>query len=161
MIDCLCNLWGNSKQEINNGIAPENIILAGFSQGATIALRSALSMDEQIGGVVALSMWHLPSVTGAEAAQASKREGKLPVLFCHGANDQIITADFAQHKCSEMTAALDVQYAQFDGLAHSVSADELLAVRTFLLSKIPGNAKYDSLNALPPTYRSRLGAFIR
>lgn len=145
-----------SNQEIRNGIPPEEIILAGFSQGATIALHAALSMEEQIGGVVALSMWHLPSITGSDVSAASPRESKLPVLFCHGAKDRVITADFAKHMCSEMAGSLQVNYLEFDDLAHSICADELSAVRKFLLDNVPGQAKYDSLNALPPTYRSYL-----
>lgn len=118
-------------------------------------------MEEKIGGVVALSMWHLPSITGAEAAELSRRDGKLPVLFCHGANDRVITADFAEHMCSEMASALDVNYLQFDDLAHGICADELSAVRKFLLSQIPGQAKYDSLNALPATYRFAFRFLVR
>lgn len=148
-------------QEIKNGISPDRIILAGFSQGATIALHAALSMEEQIGGVVALSMWHLPSITGLEAAHAGKRDAKLPVLFCHGAKDKVITADFAQHMCSEMASALDITYTQFDDLAHSISGDELSAVRDFLAAKVPGQTKYDSLNRLPPTYRSALLILVK
>jgi len=141
-------------QEIRNGIPPEEIILAGFSQGATIALHAALSMEEQIGGVVALSMWHLPSITGSDVSASSARESKLPVLFCHGAKDRVITADFAKHMCGEMAGSLQVNYLEFDDLGHSICADELSAVRKFLLDHVPGQAKYDSLNALPPTYRS-------
>jgi len=141
------------RKEIKNGISPDKIILAGFSQGATIALHAALSMEEQIAGVVALSMWHLPSITGSEAAEASKREEKLPVLFCHGAKDNVITAEFAEHMCGEMSCALDVNFKQFDDLAHGICADELSAVRQFLAGRIPGQTKYDSVNQLPPTYR--------
>ena len=143
-----------ATQEIKNGVSPDRIILAGFSQGATIALHAALSMEEQIGGVVALSMWHLPSITGSEAAHAGKRNAKLPVLFCHGVKDKVITPDFAKHMCSEMASALDITYTQFDDLAHSISGDELSAVREFLAAKVPGQTKYDSLNRLPATYRS-------
>ena len=76
-----------APQEIKSGISQDRIILAGFSQGATIALHAALTMDENIAGVVALSMWHLPSITGAEAVKGAKRSCKLPVLFCHGTQD--------------------------------------------------------------------------
>ena len=55
--------------------------------------------------------------------------------------------------CSEMASSLEVNYVEFDDLAHSICADELSAVRKFLVDQIPGQAKYDSLNALPPTYR--------
>lgn len=110
-------------------------------------------MEEQIGGVVALSMWHLPSITGSDVLPISSRESKLPVLFCHGSKDRVITSDFAKHMCNEMASSLEVNYVEFDDLAHSICADELSAVRKFLMDQIPGQAKYDSLNALPPTYR--------
>ena len=138
-----------APQEIKSGISQDRIILAGFSQGATIALHAALTMDENIAGVVALSMWHLPSITEAEAVQGAKRICKLPVLVCHGTQDKLITSDFAKHMCSEMSSVLDINYAQFDDLAHDISGDELIAMRQFLMDSIPGQSKYDSLNQLP------------
>mmetsp|Transcript_15667 Transcript_15667/g.12926 ORF Transcript_15667/g.12926 Transcript_15667/m.12926 type:complete len:194 (-) Transcript_15667:34-615(-) len=118
-------------------------------------------MEEQIAGVVALSMWHLPSITGSEAAEASKRGGRLPVLFCHGAKDKVITSQFAEHMCGEMASALDANYEQFDDLAHGICADELSAVRQFLNDRIPGQTKYDSVNQLPATYRRQNGGLAK
>lgn len=124
-------------------------------------MHAALSMEEQIAGVVALSMWHLPSITGSEAAEASKRGGRLPVLFCHGAKDKVITSQFAEHMCGEMASALDANYEQFDDLAHGICADELSAVRQFLNDRIPGQTKYDSVNQLPATYRRQNGGLAK
>ena len=142
-----------TTQEIKNGISPDRIILAGFSQGATIALHAALSMEEQVGGVVGLSMWHLPSITSAEAVRGAEGKGKMPILVCHGMQDHVIKSDFAQHMCAELSAELDVTYQPFDSLAHGICTDELSAVRKFMLDKLPGQTKYDSVSRLPPIYR--------
>ena len=44
-------------QEVHNGIAPSRIILAGFSQGASLCLMTALTTWHEIGGVGSFSGW--------------------------------------------------------------------------------------------------------
>ena len=44
-------------EEISGGIAPERIILGGFSQGGALALYTALTSKQKIGGIVGLSCW--------------------------------------------------------------------------------------------------------
>jgi len=51
-------------QEVASGIAPGNIILAGFSQGGAIVLHTALRQAAPLGGVLALSTY-LPLAASA------------------------------------------------------------------------------------------------
>lgn len=43
--------------EVDSGIEPGNIVLGGFSQGATMSLLTGLSSERKLGGIVVLSGW--------------------------------------------------------------------------------------------------------
>lgn len=43
--------------EVSAGIAPERILLGGFSQGGGLALYSSLTYPKKMAGVVGLSCW--------------------------------------------------------------------------------------------------------
>jgi len=45
------------QQEIDKGISPSRIVIAGFSQGGAVAFHTALRSPHTLGGVVALSTW--------------------------------------------------------------------------------------------------------
>ncbi|KAG1251589.1 hypothetical protein G6F66_015277 [Rhizopus arrhizus] len=73
-------------REIERGIAPEKIFLAGFSQGGAIILTAALSRTAPLAGLIALSTY-LP-----EAASAQRVGGavQVPVFMAHGSSDPVI-----------------------------------------------------------------------
>ena len=54
------------EKEIESGIKPEHIVIAGFSQGGVIALLAALQGKFKLAGVIALSTY-LPEADGAIA----------------------------------------------------------------------------------------------
>lgn len=74
------------QQEHARGIAAENIIMVGFSQGAVMALTTGLFYPEKIAGVVALSGL-LPQAK--EHAEKSIHRD-LPVFIAHGTEDLIV-----------------------------------------------------------------------
>ena len=45
------------QQEIDKGVKPARIVIAGFSQGGAVAFHTALRSPHALGGVVALSTW--------------------------------------------------------------------------------------------------------
>jgi len=139
------------KKEIASGVPAERIILAGFSHGAAIALEAALRSEEKLGGVVALSPWFLAGIP--RESPKWREQGDIPALFCHGLRDKIVQPAFIKYIAEGEDMALagvaaDVQL--FAGLAHAVSAQELTAVRNFLLKSIPGGAATDPNAQLPP-----------
>ncbi len=73
------------ENEKNRGIPSEKIVLAGFSQGAVIALMTGLQSKESLAGILALS-GYLP-YTAANLATLNKT---LPIFLAHGTEDNIV-----------------------------------------------------------------------
>ncbi|GLQ76154.1 alpha/beta hydrolase [Vibrio penaeicida] len=74
------------KQEQERGIASNRIILAGFSQGGAVAYHAALSFDQPLAGLLALSTY-FPTSDSIEYSEASK---SLPVEIMHGTFDPVV-----------------------------------------------------------------------
>lgn len=75
-------------KEEKRGIASEHIILAGFSQGAVIALITGLQCRKPLGGILALS-GYLPS--SQEVIQnANPINRQIPIFLAHGTDDTIV-----------------------------------------------------------------------
>ena len=88
-MDVLVNLV---DREIQAGIAPEKIIIAGFSQGGAIALHTGLRINQPIAGVIGLSTY-LPL---ADTLDAEKSQYRPPILMAHGTQDDIVRFDYGK-----------------------------------------------------------------
>lgn len=74
--------------EIASGIAPERIVLAGFSQGGVIALHLLPRIKKKIAGVIALSTYMCePSRLPTETTDINK---STPVMMAHGDQDEVV-----------------------------------------------------------------------
>lgn len=77
------------KKEQQKGFASNQIILAGFSQGAVIALNTLLVSPEKLGGVIALS-GYLPN------QDLPQPKHPVAIFIGHGLNDEIVPYVFGQ-----------------------------------------------------------------
>lgn len=77
------------RQEINLGILPQNIIVVGISQGASVALAIWLVFEYTLGGIICMSGF--PPFSQKELLnQKSQKDVKTPVLVYHGEKDIIV-----------------------------------------------------------------------
>jgi phospholipase/carboxylesterase len=76
------------ERERNRGVAPQRIVLAGFSQGGAIALHVGLRVPDALAGIVALSTY-LPLVHSV-AAERSAASALTPIWMAHGDADPVI-----------------------------------------------------------------------
>jgi len=75
-------------REVELGVAPARIVIAGFSQGGAIALHAGLRHAERLAGILALSTYlPLHDRVAAEAAPANR---DVPILMCHGREDPVL-----------------------------------------------------------------------
>lgn len=103
--------------------------LLGFSQGAAVALQALRLQPERFAFVVNLSGYVTPGALPGDAALAARRP---PVFWGRGTRDDVIPGPLVAHTVEWLPAHTDLSGRVYPGLTHSVSADELADVRTFL-----------------------------
>lgn len=76
-------------EQVASGIAPENIMLIGFSQGGVIALHTALRYPKPLAGIMALSTYF--PFAEKTLKQVSDAHRKMPIFAAHGVQDPVVT----------------------------------------------------------------------
>ncbi|MBD1558072.1 alpha/beta fold hydrolase [Vibrio sp. S9_S30] len=89
------------KQEQKRGIASNRIILAGFSQGGAVAYHAALSYDQPLAGLLALSTY-FPTSDAIEYSEANKA---LPIEIMHGSYDPVVFPAMGEEAKTDLEAA--------------------------------------------------------
>lgn len=119
-------------REIERGIPPQRIFLAGFSQGGAVVLTAALKRTAPLAGLIALSTY-LPE---AEAAQRADGAVQVPVFMAHGTQDPVIPHAVATHSADALrTLGLQVEWHAYP-MAHQVCADEIQALGDWLQQRL-------------------------
>ena len=122
------------QREERRGVSRERIVLAGFSQGGTIALRSALLSDRPVAGVLALSTYLPPLAPLRPGAAAAE----LRCFLAHGSYDEVLPLRLGQQMRNDLQAAgCRVEWREY-AMGHQVCGQELLDISAFLRA-VPGN----------------------
>ena len=117
-------LVGMINDQIEQGIDSNRIVLAGFSQGGVIALQTGLRFDKPLAGIMALSTY-LP-LAETLADEKSAANAKLPIFLAHGSADAVIPVDLAYRTRGHLEKqGYQPTWFEYDGMAHSVCADEI------------------------------------
>ena len=126
------------ERERKRGMEPGRIVLAGFSQGGAIALQAGLRYGEPLAGIIALSTYlTLEESLAAEASAANKA---VPILMCHGTQDEVVPLRLAEASRSTLQAkGYDVEWHTWP-MPHSVCAEEVEAIARFIM-KVAGGAE--------------------
>jgi phospholipase/carboxylesterase len=112
------------------GLPPEKIVLAGFSQGGAIVLQTGLRHAERLAGIMALSCY-LPIATSV-AAERSAANRSIPIFMAHGAYDDIIPIQRAQQSRAALESlGYAVEWHDYP-MPHSVCAPEIADISAFL-----------------------------
>ncbi len=113
------------------GIPGEKIVVAGFSQGACLALEFAARGSRRIGGVVAFA-GGLIGPPAAERPALPDQSGVKVFLGC-GDMDAHIDIRIAERSAEMFRAAgADVDFRRYTGLHHTIVEDELDAGKALL-----------------------------
>lgn len=117
--------------ERKRGFAAERIFLAGFSQGAAMALHVGARHGETLAGVVALSGYLLFAEALAEEASAAGRE--TPVFMGHGGMDAVVLPRWGRMSRDALTGAgVAVEYREYALLPHAIDGGEIADVNAWL-----------------------------
>ena len=118
--------------QIEAGFKPEQIILAGFSQGGAITLHTMARMAHKLAGVIALSCY-LPMADKLVAEQSGANL-ETPCFIGHGTYDPVVPMDLGKNSFEALKAAgYPVNWHEYP-LQHGVSMDELEDIKRFVLS---------------------------
>lgn len=124
------------KQAMDEGIPAENIILGGFSQGAAIALGSAINLEWKLGGVVSLSGFiscNKDLFKGKEAGRLVNND--TPIFHGHGDLDPVVALSLGKRSLNWMVDVYGFQKTEFhsyQGLQHSFNEQELYELYQFI-----------------------------
>ena len=118
-------------RENQRGIKSRRIVLAGFSQGAAIALHTGLRHAESLAGIMALSM-PLP-LAEKIPAELNKANAQVPVFLAHGTMDRVVpyTVGEIAHTLLKKIG-VPVEWHSYS-MEHSLSLEEVNDIRAWLI----------------------------
>ena len=117
-------------RELDRGIALQNVVLAGFSQGCAMALHTGLRYKQKLAGIVALS-GYLP-LADSLAHERSQANANTPIFMAHGTQDPVVVMDRGEVSKNNLIAlGYSVQWRTY-AMAHSVHPEELADISKFL-----------------------------
>ena len=121
--------------EIQRGVLPQHIVLAGFSQGGAMALHAGIRYAKKLAGIIVLSAYDLR--TSTRAREATTANSNTPILFCHGSRDPVVSIHKGQQAYeSYRDANRDAQWRTYE-MAHEVCDAEIILIRDWLAARLP------------------------
>ena len=125
------------EKELARGIVSTDVILAGFSQGAAIALCTGLRYAKPLAGIIALS-GYLPQAAEI-LAQPSEANRHTPIFLAHGTEDPIVPYALGQATCAALQqAGYPVTWRNYP-IPHSVSGDEIKDISKWMQESLSRN----------------------
>ena len=127
-------LEGLIAVERARGIASERIVIAGFSQGAAVALHGALRHAEPLCGILALSCYlPLQAALAGELAEANRTT---PILMCHGQQDPVLPLALGVMACNWLRASgYRVEWKEYP-MQHQVCLPEIQDIAVWLAARL-------------------------
>ena len=122
------------EAEISNGVPPEKIILAGFSQGGVIALHLGPRFSKSLGGIMGLSTYMCqPELLANEAHPANQQT---PVFMAHGEMDDVVPIAMGKAAYDTLTAnQYNVSWQSYR-MKHNLNMDEINAISQWLRARL-------------------------
>ena len=122
---------GLIAQERARGIDSRRIVLAGFSQGAAVALHTGVRYPEPLAGIMALSM-PVP-LSERLAAELDPANARVPVFLAHGTLDHVVPYPMGEQGNRLLSQiGLPVEWHSYS-MDHTVSREEIADMRAWLV----------------------------
>ncbi|HVH82909.1 MAG TPA: hypothetical protein VM713_01205 [Steroidobacteraceae bacterium] len=111
------------RRENARGIATSRIVLAGFSQGGSVALFAGTRYGEKLAGIMGLSCYLL--LAGRLAAERGSANQATPIFLAHGLEDPIVAPLLGEQARAALEGAgYPVEWHTYP-MPHSVSPQEV------------------------------------
>ena len=128
----------------DKGVPSQRLVLAGHGEGGVVAMATALSCRQPLGGLISLSSWFPrvlagwcdgQTVAGLAVSYAGRRT---PALLCHGLGDMTVPPKEGRDLCARLVeCGINVEAKDYAVLAHDFCIAELLDVHRSLLRYLP------------------------
>lgn len=116
--------------EVARGIPSKNIVLAGFSQGAVIALTTGLRSKLPLGGIIALSGYLPLGTINPQKTCAANQQ--IPIFIAHGTDDSMVPYALGKAAYTSLQSAhYPVTWHSYP-VAHTVCAEEVNDISQWL-----------------------------
>lgn len=124
------------EHEIDRGIVPERIILAGFSQGGAISLFTGLHYSRRLAGVMALSSY-LPLMNESDLGFSSISRD-MSIMMAHGTEDPVVPWALATKSKSLLEkAGFRIEWHNY-AMGHSLCPEEIGDISSWII-RVLGN----------------------
>ena len=123
-------------KEEEKHVPADRIVIGGFSQGGALSMYTALTLQKQLGGLLALSSW-LP--LHKAFPQALKWNSNTQALHCHGEADPMVPFTYGKMSADLIKAfpSANYDFKTYPGLGHSSSPQEMMDVKEWLQKVLP------------------------
>ncbi|WP_311950361.1 alpha/beta hydrolase [Halomonas piscis] len=119
------------RDQIEAGIDSRRIVVAGFSQGGAVAYQAALTFDQPLAGLLAMSTYLAdPDVPGPGDGAA------LPIEAHHGTADPVVPESLGRQGVEALRAlGYAVEYRTYD-MAHALCPEQIGDISRFLGARL-------------------------
>ncbi|WP_019614080.1 alpha/beta hydrolase [Psychromonas ossibalaenae] len=115
-------------REIERGIKPERIILAGFSQGGAVAYHAALTYNKPLAGLLALSTYFATKDTIC----INETNKRINIAVMHGSEDSVVSSLLGERAVQALQAAgFTPEYKSY-AMEHAVCAEQIADIAAWL-----------------------------
>lgn len=120
------------QQQVDSGIKPNRIILAGFSQGGAIALATGIQANFPLAGILALSSY-LPMADKMPSARPHSPE----IMMMHGEFDDVIDIRYAKDSkdCLVVDLGYRVSWKTYQ-MVHQICPQQIPIIRNWIIDKL-------------------------
>ena len=116
------------ERELNNGIAADRIIVAGFSQGGAVAYECALRQSRKLAGLVTMSTY----LATAASVERSTVNQDMPIFVSHGQYDPVVPETLGRQAVAQLQSwGYAVKYEAYP-MEHAVCPPQIRAISAFL-----------------------------
>lgn len=124
------------QQELDQGVAANRIVIAGFSQGGAMALQTALRYPQRLAGLLALSTYLPLRATLSNEANIANKD--IPILMCHGRQDPVVPYELGDHSRQILIEQkYGVDFRTYN-MQHSLCAEEVVDISQWLQKVLAG-----------------------
>jgi phospholipase/carboxylesterase len=123
-------IWDIIAQQMQLGIKPANILLAGFSQGAAISLYAALCYPHKLAGAIALS-GYLP-ISNHFMHNYAQVNLNSKILQAHGLYDPIVSFSFGEQSSKLLKQlGFNIKFNTYN-MEHTLCMQEIDDIANFI-----------------------------